>query len=98
LGGTLLSEPIRVRILDQEYWIRSEEETEEVLRVAQFVNHKFLEIKAQTEGLSEWKMATLAAFHIASDYFQLLRERDRFRKTVEEKSQELNSRIEALVR
>lgn len=41
-------------------------------------------------------MAILAAFHIASDYFQVLRERDELIKDVQDRARSLNSQIDAL--
>ena len=90
-----MKEPIHVRILDQDYLIRSDEDKDEVLRIAQFVDDAFREIKAHTEGLSERKTATLAAFHIASEYFQVLRQRDRLVAEVQRKAQQLNTQIDA---
>jgi cell division protein ZapA len=68
--------PIRVRILDHEYMLRTEEGEEQVRRIAEYVNEKLKAIQMSSEGLSERKAAILAAFHIASDYFQLLNERE----------------------
>ena len=66
-----MKEPVKVKILDTEYLIRSDESREEVQRIAAFVNEKFQEISESRVGLSEKMTAILAAFHIASDYFQL---------------------------
>ena len=72
----VLSQPVRVRILDHDYFLKSEEDEERVLKVAEYVNEKLKAIQESTEGLSERKAAILAALHIASDYFQLLSERE----------------------
>ena len=68
-----MAQPIKVRILDQEYLGRSEETAEEVQRVADFVNQVAEEIRESTEGLNERKVAILAAMHIAGEYFQALK-------------------------
>ena len=52
-----MEKPIKVRILDQEYLIKSNENEEHVEKVAQFVNQKFREIKESAAGLSEKKTA-----------------------------------------
>ncbi|HDG97029.1 MAG: cell division protein ZapA [Deltaproteobacteria bacterium] len=67
-----MKEKVTVKILDQEYQLLSEENSEYVKKVADFVDKKLREIREQGPSLSEKKLAILAAFHIASDYFQLL--------------------------
>lgn len=69
-------QPVKVRILDREYLVTSEEDQEQVQRIAEYVNEKLREVRDNTEGLSEKKTAILAALNIASEYFNLLRERD----------------------
>ena len=69
-------QPVKVRILDREYLITSEEDQEQVQRIAEYVNEKLREVRDNTEGLSEKKTAILAALNIASEYFNLLKERD----------------------
>jgi cell division protein ZapA (FtsZ GTPase activity inhibitor) len=65
---------VKLRIRDQEYLVKSDGSEEEILRIAEYVNAKIEE--ASSEGLSEKKTAVLAALHIASDYFQALKEKD----------------------
>jgi cell division protein ZapA len=86
-----LEKLIRIKILEHEYVIKSDESPEQVERIAQFVNQKFNEIQSNALGLSEKKTAILAAFHIASEYFQLMKER-------EELVSRLQTRAKALVR
>jgi len=71
-----LEQPVKVRILEHEYLVKSEEDEERVQRVADYVNDKLRQVQENTQGLSEKKMAILAALNIASEYFQLLREQD----------------------
>lgn len=92
-----MEQPIRVRILDQEYLVRSDEDPEQVRRIAQYVNDAFRKIMEHTEGISQKKTATLAAFHIASEYFQLLRERKNMVDELQRRSRQLNSQIDAVV-
>lgn len=66
-------QPVRVKILDQEYLVRSEENAEDVQRVADYVNQVAEEIRESTDGLNERKVAILAAMHIAGEYFQALK-------------------------
>jgi cell division protein ZapA len=90
-----LEECVRVRILDQEYLVKSEEDDDRVHEIAEFVNEKLLEIKNNTQGLSDKMTAILAAFHIASDYFQLLKERDEQEKAIQKRAQHLIYEIES---
>ena len=69
-------QPVKVRILDREYLVTSEEGQEQVQRIAEYVNEKLREVRDSTEGLSEKKTAILAALNIASEYFQLSKEQD----------------------
>lgn len=71
-----MAQPVKVRILDREYLVTSEEGQEQVQRIAEYVNEKLREVRDSTEGLSEKKTAILAALNIASEYFQLSKEQD----------------------
>lgn len=93
-----MDKPIRIRLLDREYLIKSDEEEERVQDIAQFLDGKLREISKNAEGLSERKTAILAAFDIASDYFQILKERDDLAKNIERRARALNHQIESLVR
>ena len=91
-----MERPVRVRILDHEYLIKSDEDDEYVHNIARFVNDKFREIKENMEGLSDKRTAILAAFDIASDYFQLLKERDDLAKEVQRRARSLNLQIDSV--
>lgn len=75
-GAENLKRTVKVRIYDEEYLVKSEEDDEQVHKLAQYVNDKLESIREGNEGLSEKKALILAALHIASDYFQLLSERE----------------------
>jgi len=87
---------IRIRILDHEYLLRSDEDEERVMQIADYVNVKLGEIRNSGANLSEGKAAILAAFHVASDYFQALKERDEMARSVEARIRSLNDQIDAL--
>ena len=59
---------------------------------------KLVEIMDKAEGLSERKIAILAAFHIASEYFQLLKERDNLVKDMQNRARSLNYQIDSIIR
>ena len=90
-----MEQPVRVKILDQEYLIRSEEGEAQVKRVAEFVDERFREIREQTQGLSDTKTAILAAFHIASEYFQVLNDRKDLEKDFQDRVRALNLHIDS---
>jgi len=90
-------QPVKVKILDQEYLIKSEEDSEHVSRIAEYVNNKLHEIKDSTEGLSEKKAAILVALTIASEYFQLLKERDDFSAHIRQRTKTLIYTIDSVM-
>ena len=96
-GSLGLENITKIRILGHEYLIKSQEMGEQVQEVAEFVNSKFEEITGGTEGLSERKTAILAAFHIASDYFQLQREQRDFLVEYRRRSEALISQIDSVL-
>ena len=91
-----MEKPIRIRILDHEYLLRSDEDEKRVQEIAKFVNVKLGEIRNNAGEISEGKVALLAAFHVASDYFQVLKERDELMKDVQDRARSLNHRINGL--
>ncbi len=91
-----MEKPIRIRILDHEYLLSSDEDEARVNEIAQFVDVKLGEIRDGGGRLSEGKVAILAAFHIASDYLQVLRERDELMRNIQDRARSLNAQIDAL--
>ena len=86
---------IKVKIYDQEYIIKSEENEEQLNRIADYVNDKLREIEDNTEGLSEKKMAILVALNIASEYFQALKERKELSMNVRQRTESLINHIDS---
>ena len=93
-----MEQPVRVRILEHEYLIKSDEDEDRVHEIAKFVNNKLLDIMNDSNGLSERKTAILAAFHIANDYFQLLKERGDMANDIQKRALLLNHQIDSIVR
>jgi len=91
-----LDKPVKVKILDNEYLIKSEEDIEKVNEIAEYVNNKAREINDNTEGLSEKKTIILTALNIASDYFQALKERDALLTSIRQRSEALICNIDSL--
>ncbi len=93
-----MDKSIKIKILDNEYLIRSKgNDSEYVYRIAEYVNEKLRETDENTSGISEKKAAILTALNIASDYFSLLDERDRLLEEIQNKSQSLISVINSKI-
>jgi cell division protein ZapA len=90
--------PFKIRIQNQDYFLQGDENEEDVLRLAQYVNDKLKEVEENTEGLSEKKAAILAALNIAGEYFQILRQRDELLSNIRERTQALVQTIESAIR
>jgi cell division protein ZapA len=90
-------QPVKIRILDHEYLVKTEEDKDRVDRIAEYVNKKLKEIESNTEGLSEKKTAILVALNIASDYFQLLKERDNMSANIRQRTEALIYNIDSVI-
>ncbi|MBN1907040.1 MAG: cell division protein ZapA [Deltaproteobacteria bacterium] len=93
-----MDRPIKIKIQDNEYLIRSKgNDTDNVYKIAEYVNEKLRETDEISKGMSEKRAAILTALNIASDYFRVVDERDRLLQEIQDKSQSLisviNSRI-----
>ena len=89
---------IKIKILDNEYLIRSKgNDSDNVYKIAEYVNEKLKETDEISSGISEKKAAILTALNIASDYFSLLDERDKLLEEIKIKSQSLISVINSKI-
>ena len=88
-----MKEKVTVKILDQEYQLLSQEPSEHVKKVANFLDKKLREIRQQGPSLSEKKLAILAAFHIASDYFRLLERYEALLDVIRSRTEAMLERI-----
>ena len=89
---------IKIKILDNEYLIRSKgNDSDNVYKIAEYVNEKLKETDEISSGISEKKAAILTALNIASDYFNLLDERNRLLEEIQNKSQSLISVINSKI-
>ena len=88
---------VTVKILDQEYLIKSEENEEQVHKIAEYVNEKLREIKDNAQDLSEKKMAILAALNIANEFFQLLKDRDKQSSNIRQRARTLIYQIDSMM-
>ena len=90
-------QPIKVRILDHEYLVKSDEDEEQVHRIAEYVSDKLREAKDNTKGLSEKRTAILAALNIASEYFELLKEQDDLLASLRQRTESLIDNIDSVM-
>lgn len=88
---------VKVRIFDHEYLVKSEEDDAQVSRIAEYVNEKLREIKDNDMELSEKKIVILAALNIASEYFQLLNERDELLAHLQQRTEALIYNIDSVM-
>ena len=92
-----MEKPVTVNILGNEYMIKSEEDSEKVYKIAEYLNEKVKEIDDNTEGLSEKRKVILVALNIANDYFQALKERDELIATIRQRSKTLINNINSTI-
>jgi cell division protein ZapA len=90
-------EPVKVRIRNAEYLVQSEDNEQQVQRIADYVNEKLKEIEEGAEGLSEKRTAILAALDIAGDYFQILKEKENLLSSLQHRTQSLIRSIDSVL-
>ena len=95
-SGSLM-EPVKVRIRNAEYLVQSEDNEQQVQRVADYVNDKLKEIEQGAEGLSEKRTAILAALDIAGDYFQVLKEKEGLLSSLRQRTQSMIRSIDSVL-
>ena len=88
---------VKVRVFDHEYVVKSGDDDEQALRIAEYVNEKLGEIKDNNMELSEKKIVILAALNIASEYFQLLNERDELLARLQQRTEALIYNIDSVM-
>jgi cell division protein ZapA len=92
-----LMEPVKVRIRNAEYLVQSEDNEEQVQRIADYVNDKLKDIEEGAEGLSEKRTAILAALDIAGDYFQILKDKEDMLASLRQRTQSLIRSIDSVL-
>jgi cell division protein ZapA len=68
---TTAAPTIRVEIYNQTYNIRSDGDSEYLIKLAEFVDSRMREISSGTLTVDSLKVAILAALHIADEYHRL---------------------------
>ena len=90
-------EPVKVRIQDQEYLLKSDGDVEQIEEIADYVNQKLADVQDGTEGLSDRKVAILAALSIAGEYLQIRRERDEVKGRIRQRTDALINIIDSAI-
>lgn len=90
-------EPVKAKIGDFEFLVRGCEREEDVRRIAEYVNKKLEEAGNSSGGRSGARVAMLAALNIASDYFQVLQERDEMLAKIRQRTEALIGQIDATI-
>ncbi len=79
-------EGIRVSIFDQVYYIKSAAERAYMEEVARYVDDKMHTIAARTQTVDSFRVAVLAALHIADELLRLRQDHHELQSSVEAKS------------
>jgi len=85
---------VNVRILTQEYRIKSDASEEMIFQIAEYINRQMENFKSSSFIGTQIDLAVMAAFKAASDYFQATEELERLRHKVESNAARLVARIE----
>lgn len=92
-----MMQPVRIRIGNHEYLVKAEDNEENILKIAEYVNGKLREVETNAEGLPEKKAVILAALNIASEYFKLRREQDELLARIRQRTEALILNIDSVM-
>ena len=90
-------EPVKVRIHDQEYLLKSDGDVKQIEAIADYVNQKLADVQEGSEGLSDRKVAILAALSIAGEYLQIRKEQDEMKGRIRQRTDALISSIDSAI-
>ena len=85
-----------VEILDEKYTIRSEANSEEVKRVANYLDSKLREIRQKLPNITLLKAVILAAFYNIEELFETRAQLSETKNIMEEKTQNILNMLEDL--
>jgi cell division protein ZapA len=81
-------EGVRVSIFDQVYYLKSGADRAYLEELARYVDHRMAAIAAKTQTVDSFRVAVLAALHIADELLRLRKEHERLQNQIESKSLE----------
>lgn len=79
-------ESVRVSIYDQVYYLKSPSDRAYMEKVARYVDQKMHAIASQTGTVDSFRVAVLAALHIADELFGLRQDHERLLSSIEARS------------
>jgi cell division protein ZapA (FtsZ GTPase activity inhibitor) len=80
---------VRIRVLNNDYFIKTDADEEYVQQIASFLEKKIKETFPQVGSVLIPRPFLLATLKVVDDYFRLKREFEEFRSRAEEKSRRL---------
>jgi len=88
---------VRVVIFDQVYHVRANDEANAaaIERLAHYVDGRMRAIAAQTRDVDSFRLAVLAALHIADEYHSLKERYEALRSAVNQKSAEFDRLLDS---
>jgi len=86
----------QVQIFGQVYHLRGSEDAEYARRVARLVDDRMNAIADQMATVDSFRVAVLAALHIADEYLRLKEQHQRYKTQVTDKSHHLVSLLDEL--
>jgi cell division protein ZapA len=91
-----LNKGTQVQIFGQVYHLRGSEDPEHARRVAQLVDARMNQIADQMATADSFRVAVLAALHIADEFLRLQQQHERFKTQVAARSDRLVSLLDEL--
>ncbi len=85
---------VEVKILGQNYSIKTKEEETYIKSLARYVDEKLREIYSVAPNVNHQKAAIMAAFGIADELFKIKSDQKNLDKMIEEKTKILSSFLE----
>jgi cell division protein ZapA len=90
------SKGTQVQIFGQVYHLRGSEDPEYARRVARLVDDRMNAIANQMATVDSFRVAVLAALHVADEYLRLQDQHDRYKDQVAAKSDRMVSMLDEL--
>jgi cell division protein ZapA len=85
---------VEVQILGQSYSVKTDQDTEYIKKIAQYVDGKLRDIYSAAPNVNQTKASIMVALGIADELFKARTEQESFDKMIEEKTKMLSSLLE----
>ena len=95
---TKSSEPIRVVIYDQEYFMRGDLDREYLHRLAQYIDAKMRSIAERTRTVDSLRVAVLAALNVADEYHRIKAKHEETAKLLDQKVSEFSDVLDQVLK